>query len=179
MPLGDILHGGHEKRYLEAEENADIISMLSKIESGNYKASDKVHFGTVSPAIAKRIEEIIGIAVEGFDVDIKARQLEHILKDHGKHGLTDRSMSNFTDIAKMEYAMNDPDDIRKAGKTRAYTYTRTGRNKTADTILYEKNIGTKSYYVVQAVADTKAKTLCIVTAFIGIEGYKKEAPQLT
>lgn len=75
--------------------------------------------------------------------------------------------------------MNDPDDIRKAGKTRAYIYTRNGRNKTADTILYEKNIGTKSYYVVQAVADTKAKTLCIVTAFIGIEGYKKEAPQLT
>ena len=27
MPLGDILHGGHEKRYLEAEENADIISI--------------------------------------------------------------------------------------------------------------------------------------------------------
>lgn len=172
-------HIEYQKRYLEAEENADIISMLSKIESGNYKASDKVHFGTVSPAIAKRIEEITGIAVEGFDVAIEARQIEHILKDHGKHGLADRSMSNFTDIAKMEYAMNDPDDIRKAGKTRAYTYTRNGRNKTADTILYEKNIGAKSYYVVQAVADTKAKTLYIVTAFIGIEGYKKEAPQLT
>lgn len=172
-------HIEYQKRYLEAEENADIISMLSKIESGNYKASDKVHFGTVSPTIAKRIEEITGIAVEGFDVAIEARQIEHILKDHGKHGLADRSMSNFTDIAKMEYAMNDPDDIRKAGKTRAYTYTRNGRNKTADTILYEKNIGAKSYYVVQAVADTKAKTLYIVTAFIGIEGYKKEAPQLT
>ena len=94
----------------------------------------------------KRIEEITGIAVEGFDVAIEARQIKHILKDHGKHGLADRSMSNLTDIAKMEYAMTDPDDIRKAGKTRAYTYTRNGRNKTADTILYEKNIGTKSYY---------------------------------
>ena len=146
MPLRDILHGGHQKRYLEAEENADIISMLSKIESGNYKASDKVHFGTVSPAIAKRIEEIAGIAVEGFDVAIEARQIEHILKDHGKHGITDRSMSTLTDIAKKEYAMTDPDDIRKAGKTRAYTYTRNGRNKTADTILYEKKIGAKSYY---------------------------------
>ena len=27
MPLRDILHGGHEKRCLEAEENADIISI--------------------------------------------------------------------------------------------------------------------------------------------------------
>lgn len=42
----------------------------------------------------------------------------------------------------------------------------------------EKEIGEKSYYVVQAVPDTKAKTLYIVTAFIGQKGYKKEAPQL-
>ena len=38
--------------------------------------------------------------------------------------------------------------------------------------------GEKSYYVVQAVPDTKAKTLYIVTAFIGQKGYKKEASQL-
>ena len=53
-----------------------------------------------------------------------------------------------------------------------------GRNRTADTVLYEKNIGDKSYYVVQAVPNTKAKTLYVVTAFIGKEGYKKKAPQL-
>ena len=53
-----------------------------------------------------------------------------------------------------------------------------GRNRTADTVIYEKEIGEKSYYVVQAVPDTKAKTLYIVTAFIGKKGYKKEAPQL-
>lgn len=53
-----------------------------------------------------------------------------------------------------------------------------GRNRTADTVLYEKIIGDNSYYVVQAVADTKAKTLYVVTAFIGKSGYKKEATQL-
>ena len=45
-------------------------------------------------------------------------------------------------------------------------------------ILYEKIIGEKSYYIVQAVPDTNAKTLFIVTAFIGKTGYKKEASQL-
>jgi hypothetical protein len=54
-----------------------------------------------------------------------------------------------------------------------------GHNKTADTILYEKAIGKKSYYVVQAIPNTKSKTLFIVTAFIGKSGYKKEAPQFT
>ena len=43
---------------------------------------------------------------------------------------------------------------------------------------YEKNLGEKSYYAIQAVPDTKAKTLFIVTSFIGKQGYKKEVSQL-
>ena len=39
--------------------------------------------------------------------------------------------------------------------------------------------GGKSYYVVQAVPDREAKTLYIVTAFIGDSGYKNKASQST
>ena len=78
----------------------------------------------------------------------------------------------------MEYALSNPDDIRKAGKTKVYSYMRDGRNRTVDAVLYEKSIGKKSYYVVQAVPDTKAKSLYVVAAFIGKAGYKKEASQL-
>ena len=42
-----------------------------------------------------------------------------------------------------------------------------GRNRTADTVVYAKGIGEKTYYAVQAVPDTKAQTLYIVTAYIG------------
>lgn len=168
----------YSERYNSAEENHDILTMASKVESGKFEANERVVLGTVSPTISKQIHNLTGINVNGYKVAIEARQINHILKDHGKQGLTDRSMANPSDIAKMEYALNDPDDIRKAGKTQAYTHMVNGRNRTADTVLYEKNIGTKSYYVVQAVPDTKAKTLYIVTAFIGKKGYKKEAPQL-
>ena len=123
-------------------------------------------------------EKRLPINVRGFKVAIEARQVEHILKNHGERSASDRSMANSSDLAKIEFVINNHDDIRKAGKTRAYTYMVNGRNKTADTVLYEKKIGEKSYYVVQAVPDTKAKTLHIVTAFIGKSGYKKEAPQL-
>lgn len=51
-------------------------------------------------------------------------------------------------------------------------------NRTAKTVLYEKRIGEKSYYVVQAVPVTKAKKLFVGTAFIREQGYKKEASQL-
>ncbi len=168
----------YSDRYQSAEENPDILSMTAKVESGNFKANEKVFFGIVPDAIAQQIQQLTGIKVNGFKVAIEARQIEHILKDHGKQGLADKSMANPSHIAKMEYALNNPDDISRAGKTQAYTHMVNGRNRTVDTVLYEKNIGTKSYYVVQAVPDTKAKTLYIVTAFIGKEGYKKEAPQL-
>ena len=166
------------ERYKSAEENLDILSMVSKVESGNFKANEKVSLGIVSDSIAKQIQSLTGINVDGFKVAIEARQIEHILKDHGKQGLADQSMAEPSNIAKMEYTLNDPDAISKAGKTQAYTHMVNGRNRTVDTVLYEKNIGTKSYYVVQAIPDTKAKTLYIVTAFIGKEGYKKEASQL-
>ena len=168
----------YSERYQSAEENADIVAMASKVENGNFNANEKVYLGTVDAKLAERIQSLTGINTYGFKVAIEARQMEHILKDHGKNGIADRSMANPSDIAKMEYTLNNYDDISAAGRTQAYSYMVNGKNKTAPTVLYEKAIGEKSYYVVQAVPDTKAKTLYIVTAFIGKSGYKKEVSQL-
>ena len=168
----------YSSRYIAAEENPDILLMVSKVESGNFKPNEKVYLGNVSKILAKRIQSLTGINVDGFKVAIEARQLAHIIKDHGKNGITDRSMADPSDIAKMEYTLNNYDDIKSAGRSQAYSYMVNGRNRTAHTVLYEKAIGEKYYYVVQAVPDTKAKTLYIVTAFIGKSRYKKEVSQL-
>lgn len=174
-------HEGNEirysERYIAAEENPDILSLAERVESRNFKSNEKVFLGTVSDNIAKEIQRLTGVNVDGFEVAIEARQIEHILKDHGKNGKSDRSMANPSDIAKIEYTLKNYDDIRLAGKTRAYKHIVNGQTSWVDTVLYEKEIGEKSYYVVQAVPDTKAKTLFIVTAFIGKKGYKKEASQ--
>ncbi len=145
----------------------EILNMLDKVRKGEHKDSDKVYFDNVSDEIADMIFEETGINVRGFKVAIEARQLEHILKRHGENGQADHSMANDTDIAKMEFVLKNPDDITKAGKTKAYLYMKDGKNRTADTVLYEKNIGDKTYYVVQAVPDAKAKTLYVVTAYMG------------
>ncbi len=88
-------------------------------------------------------------------------------------------MASISDIAKMQYTLENPDSIILAGKTSAYVYMQNGKNRASDTVLYERNIGAKPYYAVQAVADTKAKTLHIVTAFIGESGNKNGTPQFT
>lgn len=156
----------YSQRYLEAAENQEIADMVQRVLSGDFKANDKVHLGTVSQKNAARIQEITGINVDGFRIAIEARQIEHILNRHGIEGSADHSMAAVSDISKIEYTLSTPDNIEPAGKTQAYTYMRNGKNRTADTVIYEKGIGERTYYAVQAVADTKAKTLYIVTAFI-------------
>ena len=167
------------RHFLAAEENQDITALAKRVLDGNYKANEKVYLGIVSDRNAARIQEITGINVDGFRVAIEARQIEHILKRHGADGTADNSMADISNIARIEYALNNPDSIVLAGKTSAYVYMRDGKNRKADTVRYEKGIGEKTYYAVQAVADTKAKTLHIVTAFIGEGGYKKGTPQFT
>ena len=167
-----------KKEYSEASVNSEIIELINKIKSKDFKQNDKVILQKLSSDVANEIKKLTGIDVSTFNVVIEARQLEHILKEHGLNGRTNESLKDYDDIAKMEYAMQSPDDLSLSGKTQAYSYMKNGYNRTADTVLYEKNIGDESYYVVQAIPDTKAKTLYIVSAFKGQKGYKKGASQL-
>lgn len=167
--------------YKNADANQEIINLINKVKTGNFKANDKVFLGNVSKENAIKIQSETGIDVSGYRIAIEARQIEHIIKRHGKNGKQDHSMSDERDIAKIEFAMESPDNIVLAGNTKAYTYIKNGKNRLAPTVLYEKNIGYESYYVVQAVPDAKAKILYVVSAFKGKQGYiakKKEASQL-
>ncbi len=167
------------QRYLAAEENQELVALVERVRSGNFRANDKVYLGIVSGKNAAQIQKITGVNVAGFRIAIEARQIEHILKRHGDEGISDHSMAQTSDISKMQYTLENPDSIIPAGKSSAYVYMENGKNRTSDTVLYEKSIGEKSYYVVQAVANTKARTLHIVTAFIGESGYRKGTPQFT
>ena len=111
----------------------------------------------MAAASAAQVTDITGIDVTGYKVQIEARQIKHILSEHGVNGSTDNSMKDPESIAKLEYALNEPDDIRAGGKTSAYVSSINGRNRRADTVIYEKKLGNESYYVVQAVPETKKK----------------------
>lgn len=165
--------------YAKAEVNRDIINLVEKVKQGQHKANDFVDLGAVSSEAAAKIEKVTGKDFTGYKIAVEARQIEHIINDHGKNGKSDHSMASDSDIAKMLYAITTPDLVSDGGTTRAYFYMKDGKNRPAKTVLYEKSVGEKSYYAVQTAIDTKKKTLHIVSAFIGKSGYKKGAPQLT
>ena len=151
--------------------------MVNNVKNKTFAPNDKIFLGTVDEETAKKIYDLTGINVENFKMAIEARQVEHILKDHGESGKSDRSMANASDIARLEFTLFNYDDLRLSGKSHAYKNVINGTTQASLTVLYEKNIGEKSYYAIQAVPDTKAKTLFIVTSFIGKQGYKKEVSQ--
>ena len=145
--------------YQNAAEDSGILDLIQKVKSGESKHDEFENLGIVPDDVAQRIYEITGIDVHGFKSAIEARQIEHIIKDHGENGQTDHSMALDSDIAKLRFTLDAPDDIRAAGITNAYSTKPTpqGFSRSAKTVLYEKSIGSKSYYAVQAVPDTKKK----------------------
>ena len=174
---GEDVEKNEETRYLSAKTNDDILSLVDKVSNGNFDPHEKVYLGDVHSSLISTIKKLTGIDTSGFKIFIEARQIDHILKQHGKNGKSDKTMSDHSNIAKIEYALNEYDDISRGKTTNAYKNFVDGKTQGAQTILYEKYIGEKSLYVVQAVPDTKSKTLYIVSAFIGKKGYKKEASQ--
>lgn len=84
-------------------------------------------------------------------------------------------MADVNNLAKLQYVLENAENVMPAGKTNAYVVFENGKNRPAKTVLYEKDIGEKAYYAIQTAVDTKNKTLYIVTAFIGEKGYKKGA----
>ncbi len=165
--------------YESAEVNEDILQLVGKVKKGQHKDNDFVDLGVVAGDVAQKIKPITGQDFTGYKIAIEARQIEHIIIDHGENGQSDHSMADDNDIAKMLYAIASPDNVSDGGTTRAYFHMVNGKNRPAKTALYERSVGDKSYYVVQTAVDTKKKTLHIVSAFIGKSGYKRGAPQLT
>jgi hypothetical protein len=165
--------------FRNSEINKNLLELIKKVEEGKAEGEEPISLGIVTEDVAEEIHRIYGIDVKGYQVKIEPRQIKHILNDHGKNGKTDKSMADNEVLARMQYAIFSFDSIRGSGKTKAYFYTKNGFSKSANTILCEKRIGSKSYYVVQTAVETNKKTLYVVTAFIGNPGYKKETLQVT
>jgi hypothetical protein len=162
----------YSREYENANVNLDIITLANAVKSGEYDSNSFIELGTITKPIAQKITKVIGIDFTGYKLKLEARQVRHIFAGHGENGTADHSMSNVRNLAKMQFAIEEATNVSYAGKTNAYTVYENGKSRPADTVIYEKDIGSKSYYVVQTAVDTKKKTLYIVTAFIGEKGYK-------
>lgn len=167
-----------QEEYKNAQVDQSIVDLFDTIIKGKLSEAKAVDLGVVDKITADMIKSLYGYDVTGYSVSLEPRIAQHILGRHGPDGKQDHSLQYSDDRGKIPYVLHNYDSVSKGGKSLAYTTFENGRGKTANTILFEKEIGSKSFYVAEAIPISKRKKLFIVSAFIGENGYKKEATQL-
>lgn len=167
--------------------NPKIVDFVNKVRNfKNKEAANKVHIELtgVTEREAHDIKKLTGIDTSEYKRSMDGNAVEHIEKDHGENGVSDRSMSDVEDLARIEYVLDNYDDIEKGTADKVYTKYMNSDNTPAAKVIYSKRVN-GNYYVVEAVPDSKAKTLRIISAYKEkAEGVSQvlnmsEDPQLT
>lgn len=144
-----------------------LLSYVEHVQN-NPQSTERYMLDDMSERAANDIREKVGIDVRGFKTTIEPRIVERIIRDHGENGLADHSMADTNDIARIQYVLNNYDTVVDGGTSSAYTEPKPnypGKNRKAKTVVFEKKID-GSYYVVEAVPVTKAKTAYVTSAYI-------------
>lgn len=161
----------------QAAVDAGLTKFVSDVASKRItKQNARYELKPVSDRAAKDIKRITGVDVSGNKTVIEARQVAHILKDHGENGLADQTMRDINDIGRIQWVIDNYDSSKDGGVTEAYvTVKQNGKHGRAHTVVFEKAVN-GTYYVIEAVPDTAKKTTYIVSAYMSKSGAKKTAP---
>lgn len=161
----------------QAAVDEGLTKFVSDVASKRItKQNARYELKPVSDRAAKDIKRITGVDVSGNKTVIEARQIEHIIKRHGKNGNADKSMRDMNDLGRIQYVLDNYDSVSDGGRSEAYSTNKpNGKRGTAKTVVFEKAVN-GTYYVVEAVPDTAAKTTYIVSAYMSKNGAKKTAP---
>ena len=164
-----------------ADEN--VISGIERarsLQDINYRNKFTVTLAeTVGDRVVNLVKNATGIDVTGFKNQIKGNSIAHIDKRHGVNGTADHSMANIEDFGRINYVVENADRARllSAGDVDSETWKlsreyRNADNSQAPLIRFEKRVD-NTYYVVEAVPDSKANRMAVVSAYM--ETAKKEA----
>ena len=155
-----------KKEYQKAV-NPKIIDFVNKVRGlKNKDAASKVNIelAAVTEREAQDIKKLTNIDVSEFKRSMSGNTVEHIDKRHGENGAADRSMSDVNDLARIEYVVENYDSIKKGEGESPNNRYRDSDNKRSQAVVYTKRVN-GNYYVVEAVPDSKAKTLQIISAY--------------
>lgn len=147
-----------EQREYEKSENKELYDFAMNSKNGlNPKKAYFKLSNSISERLADDIKKCLGINVKGFGNEISDNGIKHIEKDHGINGRSDKSMKDFHDLARIPYVIDGYEKIKSGIYSKEYH---------SQTVELQKKLGDMYYYVVEAVPDTKHKTLHVISAYI-------------
>lgn len=142
----------------------DFVERVRNLKDKNVAGKIKIELSSVNEREVQDIKKLTGIDTSEYKRDMDGNAVEHIEKDHGENGASDHSMSDVEDLARIEYVLDNYDDIEKGTADKVYTKYMNSDNTPAAKVIYSKRVN-GNYYVVEAVPDSKAKTLRIISAY--------------
>lgn len=140
----------------------DFVERVRNLKDKNVAGKIKIELSSVNEREVQDIKKLTGIDTSEYKRDMDGNTVIHVENRHGENGAADHSMSDVNDLARIEYVLENYDNIESA-KDDNGRY-RDSDNKLSKSVVYSKRIN-GNYYVVEAVPDSKAKTLHVVSAY--------------
>lgn len=163
------VHTPVEQATIEAYKRAADSGLVNFVKNAvANKGSNKGRYDLkpVDSRACEDIKALTGVDASGFSTAMESRMAEHIVRDHGPEGLTDHSMADLNDIGRIQYVLDHYDSMEHGGSSSAYVTNKPGGGvRQAQTVVYKKAVN-GTYYVVEAVPETKRKTVFVVSAYM-------------
>ena len=140
----------------------DFVERVRNLKDKNVAGKIKIELSSVNEREVQDIKKLTGIDTSEYKRDMDGNTVIHVENRHGENGAADHSMSDVNDLARIEYVLENYDNIESA-KDDNGRY-RDSDNKLSKSVVYSKRVN-GNYYVVEAVPDSKAKTLHVISAY--------------
>ena len=189
-------HTPQEQAVINEYQNAvdaSLVAFVNKwktLKNPDYKKRIRMPIAEVSERAAHDVQSATGIDVTGFEHVLSGNALEHIEKRHGTSGRADQSMTDVNDIGRMGYVLENYDSVdllrNDDGTPRTSTEYANADNTPAPMVQFQKKVN-GTYYVVEAVPDSAAHQMRVVSAYMHKNGgstdqvlnVPQNGPQLT
>lgn len=188
-------HTPREREIMREYEQAvdqKLLSFIHRVrglQSQSYKAKQIYPLSSMSERQIADIRGILGQDTTGFRNAINGTTITHIENRHGVNGKADHSMENEEDIARINYVLQNYDDVRllvdENGQPIVSTEWTNNDGTRAKQIQYSKKID-GIYYVIEAAIDSKKQTHMVTSAYMNEKGsaaqslnMEQSSPQLT
>ncbi len=169
-------HTQQEQAVIDAYQDSTDEVLKEAFEShlNNPRHSfSRYNIGTVSERQAEDAAQILGGNYAGYRNAINSNAINHVLNDHGPNGKADHSMADLNDAARIAYVLDNYDSVEQvtysSGDADLSAEFRTGDNQPAPMLKYRKKVN-GTYYVVEAVPESKYKKFWVVSAYMETDG---------
>jgi len=166
-----LLHTIEQQRIInEYQGNTDqgLKNAFEEHYKGKPEKFLRYNISPVSERQAADASRLLGGDYSGYTNAINSSAINHIIKRHGPEGKADHSMADMNDPARVGYVLDNYDSVEVLTQSGDLDYS-TGFNMADNTpapmLMFKKRVD-GTYYVVEAVPDSKYNKMWVVSAYM-------------